>query len=230
MTWFDLDGRADIGALTTVLDDHERGRAARFPSQLNRDRFVVAHAITRLTLAGLTGLDPARLQLSAGTHGKPRLEGAGVDLRFNLSHSHNRALLAVARGREVGVDLERARPVDVLGLARRFFSAGEFAAVSALAPDERQTAFFRCFTRKEAFVKAVGLGLALPLNSFDIGIDTATSEQTHSRDSRPSTWTIVSLDAGDGYAAAVAAEGRGWTVEHYDSTEPEFPPHENRRT
>ncbi len=211
---FPLD-RPVEGALD-LLDEDERARAARFVFDRDRRRFLAAHAWMRVVLGERLGRAPASVRFAVGSHGKPRLADAGLDLRFNLTHAGERALLAVTLGREVGVDLERHRPIEALDLARRFFAAGEQRALDAFDEAGQPAAFFRCWTRKEAFVKAIGDGLTFPLDGFEVSLEDTASDQLlqacpaapHQRD----RWRIVALPAEPGYAAALAAEAGAWRV------------------
>jgi 4'-phosphopantetheinyl transferase len=214
LIWFDADRQQDVAALRGVLDAEERARASRLAAGRPRERFIVARALTRLALANALGIDAASVRLAVGPRGKPRLASSRANLRFSLSHTGGRGVLALARGREVGVDLERERRIDTFLLARRCFSPQELADFEALPPRERGSALFRCFTRKESFVKALGSGLSFALSGVDVGIGAAPARQVwRGEDGGPAAWTTVSLDAGDGYAAALTVEGRGWRVE-----------------
>jgi len=150
------------------------------------------------------------LRFVIGPHGKPRLANAPIDLRFNLSHSSERALLAITIGHEAGVDIERERSIETLDLADRFFSAAESATLRALPPADQVPAFFRCWTRKEAFVKAIGNGLAFPLDGFEVSLANADASQLlRSCSADPGVldrWRILSVPAESGYAAAVATD------------------------
>jgi 4'-phosphopantetheinyl transferase len=210
-----LEGAIDL------LDEDERGRASRFVFDRDRRRFVAAHAATRIVLAQCLDCSPEALRFVTGARGKPRLVDVPVDVRFNLSHSGDRALLAIALGQEVGVDLEQHRPVDIRGLARRFFAPGEQAALDMLPDRERAPAFFRCWTRKEAFIKAIGEGLAFPLDGFEVNVtaDAGASQQMlgcTAAPEAPGRWRIVALDCEAGYEAAVAASAAQWTVVRSD--------------
>jgi 4'-phosphopantetheinyl transferase len=197
------------GALS-LLDENERARAARFIFERDRSRFIAAHAWVRITLAGYLGLDPASLRFATGPHGKPHLVGTPIDLRYNLSHAGDRALLAVALGHDVGVDVERERAIDVPGLSQRFFAPSESEAIRALPEAEQLQAFLRCWTRKEAFIKARGDGLAFPLGGFEVSLADAVSPQTLTAcTADPGAllrWRVAGLPAESGYTAAVAHE------------------------
>src|SRR5262249_15269295 len=139
-----------------------------------------------------------------------------TDLRFNLSHSHDLALLAVVRGRQVGIDVERLRMLDDAGrLVARFFSAWERDEFLALPQPERQAAFVGGWTRKEAYMKATGQGFSRPLEAFDVplapGVPPALL-RVAGRPDEPARWTLSDLDPGPGFVAAVAVEGAGWRL------------------
>lgn len=154
-----------------ILSEEERERAARFYAQRDRNHFAVGRAMLRSILGRYLNADPRHLQFSRGPHGKPVLatERGADALCFNIAHSHDVALCAVARGRDIGVDLERVREdVDVDLIAERFFSQQEIAALRLLPPETRLKAFFTCWVRKEAYVKARGDGLAMGLDSFSV--------------------------------------------------------------
>ena len=196
---------ADLGGLEgeegSVLSDAEQARAGRFVDAVVRRRFVLAHGMLRRLLGGYLGLDPARIEFTAGPQGKPVLAGdaARQGLRFNLSHSGDAAVVAIACGREVGIDVERPRPVaNVAAISRRFFTADEHATLMRLPAAARERAFLACWTRKEAVMKAHGKGMAL------LGeIDTAVAPVTVAG----RTYTVSGLaDLGD-YVGAVAIEG-----------------------
>lgn len=156
-------------ALSRHLSPDERSRADRFVFAHDRDRFLVGHGRMRELLAGYVGVPPRELRFSYGMHGKPRLLHSGPAPHFNLSHSDDQAALAVSHDVEVGVDIEKVRMVE-RGLARRFFGAAEIAALEALPDEQWLDGFFRCWTRKEAVLKATGVGLTLSLASFDVSI------------------------------------------------------------
>jgi 4'-phosphopantetheinyl transferase len=200
-----------------VLDDAERGRAARFVFEPDRRRFIVSHALLRTVLGRFLNQPPGSLRFTTGFRGKPRLVDPPVDLRFNLSHAGERALIAVALGREVGVDIEQTRAIDALALATRFFAAGETAALRALPESEQPAAFLRCWTRKEAFIKALGDGLHFPLSQFEVSLvpddgSRQLLQASHGAGDPAARWRIVPLPVDDGYTAALAAESGAWNV------------------
>ncbi len=206
-----IDARADLSPALDLLDDEERARAARFVRDADRRRFVVSHSAVRRLLASVLGARPRDLRFEAGRHGKPRLSAPARDVRFSLSHSGDHALVALAIGRDVGVDIECWRPIEILPLARRFFAATECARIEPLDPPARPAAFFRVWTRKESFVKATGRGLSFPLRDFDVDPDGRGDDpvvlRADGEHAPGALWTIRSLDAPDGCSAALAVEG-----------------------
>lgn len=198
--------------LESILDEEERERAGRFVFAHDRRRYQVAHAALRLILAHYLDEDPRALRFERGTHGKPRLAHVLTsDLEINLSHSGERALIAVARAREVGVDIEVHRPdVDIHALAPHVLSTAEQCALAAMQPENRRAAFFRAWARKESFVKAIGEGLTCPLSSFDMSLDEEVDSAVLACRHLPAGaahWTTLPLDVGPGAAAALTACG-----------------------
>ena len=170
--------RLDVGpeavrAAAALLSAVEQQRAGRFAFDRDRRRFVVARAGLRELLAARLGMRPESVELIYGPQGKPALarEFCHGDLRFNLSHSEDVAVYAFARGREIGVDLEGVRVLpDGDDIAARFFSVRENATYRGLDARDKPLGFFQCWTRKEAFIKALGDGLCHPLDSFDVSL------------------------------------------------------------
>lgn len=190
-----------------ALSPDEREHAAKFHFDIDRNRYVVSHASLRETLARYLRTGPKELKFSVNEYGKPFLHEH--DLEFNLSHSGEYALIAVTRGRRIGVDVEQIRAgVEIESLARRNFSRWEVSELMALPPERRIIAFHDCWTRKEAYIKAQGLGLSLPLDGFDVSLD----EPARLRATRPDAneaaqWTMQSMEVDSGYASAVAVRG-----------------------
>jgi len=210
-----------LGILRSSLDPDELARADRFVFERHRLRYVAAHGFLRHVLGGYLSVAAEAIQFGRARHGKPFLashaaRSLGRALRFNLAHSRDRALIAVSLDREVGIDLEDVcRDRDVLGLTRRYFSPSEAAVLQALPAHEWTSAFYRCWTRKEAYVKACGTGLAMRLDSFDVsfepGVPPALLRSERGRD-EPQLWQIVEPVAGAGFAAALAVEGDNWRL------------------
>jgi 4'-phosphopantetheinyl transferase len=215
-----LDSPVEYGC--EVLDDSERDRASRFIFERDRRRFVVAHRWVRILLGRCLARSPESLRFVAGAHGKPSLVDAPFDLRFNLSHAGERALLAITRARDVGIDIEQERDIEVLELASRFFAPSEAAALRAIESCERIPAFFRCWTRKEAFIKALGDGFAFPLDGFEVSLSDDPSlpllRGNNDAVDLPLRWRIESLASERGYAAALAATAGDWHVRRWEAS------------
>jgi 4'-phosphopantetheinyl transferase len=209
----DIAGATDAGGLET-LSATERARADRFHFPADRDRFVASHVALRAILASYLDAAPAALAFGESAHGKPFVEApdAGRALRFSLSHSGDIAVVAVSRGHEVGVDVERVRSLDDLdGFAARYFSPAERDALARMPSGERQRAFFQIWTLKEAYLKACGEGLLRALDAFDVTVGDAPPRLAAVRD-RPgdeARWTAAHLDLGGEYVAALVLEGSG---------------------
>jgi 4'-phosphopantetheinyl transferase len=207
-----------VRRLFDLLAPDERERAARFHFQRDRDRFTIARALLRGILGGYLNSGPERLRFEYGAQGKPSLaaEHNPVGLRFNVSHSEGVALFAAALGREVGVDVERVSArVECEEIAGRFFSPREVAALRALPAALREAAFFNCWTRKEAYIKARGEGLTLPLDGFDVSLapgEPAALLANRLDPAEVSRWSLRELAPWPGFAAALAAEGHGWRL------------------
>jgi len=205
-------------SLEPLLSAAERGRAARFHSAVHAERYVVAHGRLRQLLAPLAGIAATAIEFIAGTDGKPALAGAAAasGLNFNLSHSGTLGLVGWSWQREIGVDVEVWRTMrDEDALVRRYFSAHEVAAWEALPSGLRHEAFFNLWTRKEAYVKALGRGLGLPLDSFDVthGNDDAACLLRVSElagDSRP--WSLAAPAAGAAASLAVVLQAETLTA------------------
>jgi 4'-phosphopantetheinyl transferase len=208
---------AAVDALETTLAEDERSRADRFHARRDRDHFVVARGVLRALLGRYLAMRPADLRFAYGPHGKPTLDAAATagDLRFNLAHSGGVALYAIARGRALGVDVERHRSHEEDGLAERFFSSREIAALRALPPASRRAAFYTCWTRKEAYVKARGEGLGIPLDRFSVAFGPGESAALLHVEGDPQEagrWSLTNLDVDEGYAAALCVEGPAGAV------------------
>lgn len=198
-------------ALARTLTADEQARAARFVFERDARRFVVAHSALRAVLAGYLDVAPRALAFTQGAHGKPGLAGPDDGVSFNLSHSGEVAAVAVGWRRVLGVDVEQERPLpDRDALAARSFAPREQAALAALPEAERHAAFFRCWTRKEAFIKATGLGLAQPLEGFVVTLGPDEPARFLAIEGDPAElgrWTLHALHPPAGYAGALVVEG-----------------------
>jgi 4'-phosphopantetheinyl transferase len=201
-----------IRRLWKTLDDQERARAARLVFSTDRAHYTAAHGLVRHVLGSYLDIPPAQVIYGYGRHGKPYVVMADPPavLRFNMSRSANLCLCAVTLDREVGVDIERIRvDRDHRGIADRYFSPAERAALLALPADQLVRAFYDCWTRKEAHLKATGDGLGVPLDSFDVPVipDARSASAADRRGPR-----LMSLPAVPGFAAALAVSGGGCEV------------------
>lgn len=199
---------ASTESLGSTLSTDEAQRATRFHFPEDRSRYITAHGGLRKILARYLRCAPRELNFYTDDYGKPALDGH--KLEFNLSHSGEYALVAITQRRKVGVDIERIRSdMEIENIASRYFSQREVSELFALPSEQRIAGFFNCWTRKEAYIKAHGLGLSLPLESFDVSL--TPSEPAILRATRPDSnvaarWTLFSLDVASGYASAVAVE------------------------
>lgn len=205
---------AATGELAKCLSGAERLRASRFVFERDRRRFIVGRAQLRHLLASRLGVRPDAVEFVYGPQGKPGLGGrfADVDLRFNLSHSEDVAVYAFTRGLEIGIDVEYVRELrDADDIAARFFSRRENEVYRALDPDGRPSGFFNCWTRKEAFIKALGEGLSHPLDRFDVSLapgERAEILRVGDVPGRDCGWHMESFSPAAGFAAAVVFESR----------------------
>ncbi len=212
---------SEIQSLFDLLSADERDRAARFHFPRDRNRFIIARGRLRSLLSRYLGVAPNQLEFDYSPYGKPALsEGCGGgSLRFNLSHSHKLALYVVARHREVGIDVEYRR-ADLADeeIARRFFSPREVSTLLALPAEMRLEAFFNCWTRKEAYIKARGEGLSLPLDQFDVTLapgEAAALIRTLGDPQEASRWSLAQIFPGPGYSAALAVEGQLGEIKYW---------------
>lgn len=202
--------------LEALLDPDEHARAARFRFRVHRDRYTVGRGLLRILLGRATGRPPESLVFRYGVKGKPFLADPPPDpeaaLQFNLSNSANGVLIAVARGGEVGVDIEALRPMDdATELVERFFAPSERSTFSRLPPEERTTGFFSGWTRKEAYVKARGDGLSLPTTEFEITLgprEPARLERFEREPEEVGRWSFAAFEPARGFLGALAIEGR----------------------
>lgn len=206
-----------------VLSADERARIEKFHFEADRKRHIIGRGVARLLLGHCLGIEAGQLRFEYNEFGKPRLRG-GLPLAFNLSHSGELVLVALARGRTIGVDVERMRKDMVQAqIAQRFFSLRECAALAELAPELQCKAFFACWTRKEAYLKARGDGLSLPLDQFDVAFspgETARLVETRHDPGEVGRWTMRALDPGYDCKAAVVAQGLDWTLKCWDWSRP----------
>jgi 4'-phosphopantetheinyl transferase len=207
-----------VHELWSILTPEERTRAVRFQFPTHRDRFVIARGVLRILLGYYLDIPAERVTIEYLSCGKPFLhrDEAGPAVEFNLAHSHGLAVYAFGIARPLGIDLERVRPklVDE-DVYEYFFSPREAATLRGLSPSARTTAFLRCWTRKEAYLKARGDGMSVALDSFDVTL--APGEPPALLASREDPcdvmrWSFRDLPVAPGYVAALVVAGGGWQL------------------
>lgn len=205
-----------------ILAPDELARASRFHFEKDRGRYIRGRATLRILLGRYLETPPGEIRFQYENNGKPELALPHDPriLRFNVSNSHGLALIAVGSGNAVGIDIEKVRPMpDLLDIARRFFSTREVQALLAVSEDKRQEAFFACWTRKEAFLKATGIGLSYPLSKFSVSVDPDGSaelceveENAHAA----GQWSLKDVRPGEGFRGTLVWEGGCKCIEHWE--------------
>lgn len=206
---FRMDEHADeVARFLETLSRDERDRAQRFRTERDRRRYIVRRGLLRELLSHYLDRPPERIRVTCSPEGKPGLRGG--DLRFNLSHSHGLVVYAIARGREVGCDIEWRDCRFVAGLVpEKFFSSLEMRMLRELTADKRTEGFFNCWTRKEAYIKARGVGSSFPLRSFDASL---APDEPAALLNGCDGWSVQSFEPAPRYQAAIAAEGMDWRL------------------
>jgi 4'-phosphopantetheinyl transferase len=210
--------RSEQARWRELLSPDESKRADRFHFERDRQRFAAARAALRLILGGYLAEDAKDLNFCYSKKEKPSLGPPHTKsgLTFNVSHSGGIALLAFSRGREIGVDVEQIkRDIEVEAIARRFFSQHEQGQLFALPAEQQVDAFFRCWTRKESYIKATGDGLSLPLSQFDVSLEPGEIDAlvaTRPDASEAGRWLLRGIPGEGGYAAALCVQGRDWKL------------------
>lgn len=222
---------SSLQSLSLLLSPEECARADRFHFERDRRRFIVSQGTLRKLLGSYLTIPPEDVRLRRHNRGKPALDlsetghNGLVPLKFNLSHSHELALYAITHNREVGVDIEHIRPVqDAEQIVKRMFSPQEQATFFAFPQPRRLEAFFQCWTRKEAFIKAIGEGLYYPLDRFSVEFTPgrpACLLHTAPDPREASRWSLRALNPASGYVAALAMEGEISSLKCWRF--PEFP-------
>jgi 4'-phosphopantetheinyl transferase len=215
-----LELERPVETFIDLLDTHELSRANRFYFEKDRKHFAVARGFLRALLGRYLNSDPKQVKFTYGAYGKPALAGEEL-LQFNMSHSHGMALYALTEGRDIGVDVEHVR-ADFTSddIARRFFSPFEVESLCGLPTEERVASFFRCWTRKEAYIKATGRGLSQPLDGFDVTLGPEESAALlRTDDGSHERWSMANIEVGPGYAGALAVEGPVTTIRYWNADE-----------
>jgi 4'-phosphopantetheinyl transferase len=213
---------AERQRLEGCLSEDERQRAGRFRFPVDRERFVVARAELRRILGAYLRTEPELLKFAYNEYGKPALlhPAAGRKLSFNLSHSQNIAIYGLTLERDIGVDVEWQRSdLDYDEIARSYFSLSERAQLRALPAGRKAAAFFAGWARKEAFIKAKGLGVSYPLDQFSVCLDPGRHTDLLRSCDEPGEaerWSLRALSFDRDYAAAVCVAGAGWSLQCAD--------------
>jgi 4'-phosphopantetheinyl transferase len=214
-----------IESLQKTLSADELRRAECFYFRKDYEHFIVARGLLRFILSRYLDIEPSQLRFRYNPYGKPALANTAYEdaLCFNLSHSHGLAIYAVTRGREIGIDLERIQPdLPYEEIAEQFFSLEENRVLRALPAKMKREAFFSCWTRKEAYLKAKGDGLSFPLDQFDVSLtpgEPAMLLNTRGAPQEASRWSLHELTPTYGYIAALAIEGYGWRIAYWKWSE-----------
>lgn len=210
--------------LQELLSPDELDRARRFHFERDQRRFTLAKRALRMILGGYLKSDPKTIVFHYGPQGKPRLANETSGIQFNVSHSEELAVIAVARERELGVDVEHLRSSEwAEENPEGFFSAREVAMFRSLPRDQAQAAFFTCWTRKEAYIKARGCGLSIPLEDFDVSLEPekpAALLHVKNDPDEPNRWGMAELRPAPGYIGAIVAMGKDWRFAFSDWTGP----------
>lgn len=199
----------------STLNANEKGRAEKFLVPQARQRFVSARGILRELLGTYLEIEPEKVEFRYGPQGKPSLSAVhNSQICFSVSHSQGVGLFAFANGCEVGVDVEQIKAnFKGMEIASHFFSSEEIAALAKLPPEPATEAFFGCWTRKEAYVKARGQGLSIPLRSFTVRFE--DSKQLL-QDEEGAAWSCYALGPAAGFAGAVVAKGENWSLKYWE--------------
>jgi 4'-phosphopantetheinyl transferase len=212
--WAQMGAAPDATSFAEWLDPAERARASRFRFEHHRRRYAESRGLLRVLLGQELGISPARVRFETNAFGKPRLVSDVGDaerhLRFNVSHSHELVLIALAWDRELGIDVEHVRPMpEALELAAAYFAPAEQHALERTAPTQRDEVFFAIWTRKEAFIKACGEGLSRSLDRFEVGTGPGPELPLTVLDNpeESSRWRLRHLELAMGYLGALAIAG-----------------------
>jgi 4'-phosphopantetheinyl transferase len=214
----------DFTRIQRLLSSDERAKAAAFFFERDHHRFVVARGFLRAILSLYLNCTPTELHFKYTEYGKPSLASPHVNanLNFNLAHSGDLALYGITLQRAIGIDIEQIRHEFASEeIARHFFSVNEASRLLSIPAHDRPKAFFECWTRKEAFIKAKGIGLSLPLDQFDVSVSSnepAMLLETRWDKNERSRWSLRAIDVGPDYAATVAVEGHDWQASYWQAS------------
>jgi 4'-phosphopantetheinyl transferase len=203
-----------------LLSKDELNRASGMRSPQLFDRFIADHGALRLLLSAYLDTDPRKLPIVANNYGKPALDIPHCRLRFNMSHSGELTMIALCLDSEIGVDVEAMRPIaEWEEIAASHFSHHESESLRGEEPKAQISAFFRCWTRKEALIKAIGMGLSIPLDSFTVSTSLTEPAMLLHCAWDPGAvrhWTLVHLEPGPGHVGALAVEDADWSIQQFE--------------
>lgn len=210
-----------LNKLRLTLSADELERANRFHFQRDRHSFIAGRGILRSILADYHQNKPREIEFTYNTRGKPSIVNipGGLGINFNLSHSHGLAVYAITRRRGIGIDIERLRSnLSFEKIAKRFFTTAEFEKLSSLAHEEFMEGFFKLWTQKEAYIKAKGKGLSIPLNQFAATIkrdQTVRIKEIGINSDKECSWSFHTLTPAPGYVGALAVEGKNIRIKYW---------------
>lgn len=208
----------NLSKLKSLLSPDEIVRAYRFHFEKDRNYFIISHGFLRSILGEYLGIEPSHVKYCYGSYGKPMVDIVYQDkiLQFSFSHSHNLALCAITWDKLIGVDIEYIRPIpESVCIAEQFFLPNENAVIGSLPFGQRQDAFFRFWTCKEAYLKAIGYGMTKPLSDPEISMlpgDLVQLVSVHGSRCEADLWQMETLLPFPGYLAALAVQGHGWQI------------------
>lgn len=205
--------------LMALLSNDEQIKADHFRFEKLRLRYIAGRAVLRKLLGGYIGCEPEALIFVYNDYGKPSLQNVDSGLRFNVSHSGETMLAAFALNSKIGIDIETIQQnIDCMDICQHWFSVQESDALRDLPEEKRIGAFFRVWTRKEAYIKARGIGLSYPLNRFSVSMDETAPALLEHQDcaQEMKSWQIYNIEVSSAYSAAVAIEAARWDIRHYD--------------
>ncbi|MEM9363758.1 MAG: 4'-phosphopantetheinyl transferase superfamily protein [Bacteroidota bacterium] len=215
-----LDAQIDeVETYFNILSSDERERAQKFHFKKDRNCFVITRGVLRILSAKYVSKKPMEISFGLEEYGKPKLEHR-TSLNFNVSHSGNMALIGFVHNHAVGLDVEYIkRDIDVLDIAQNFFSKNEIEALNAIELNKQYEAFYRCWTRKEAFIKAEGSGLSFPLDRFSVSMekdDEASLYWVDWNSYEKEKWDIFSFKPNEDYIAAVTVKAKGYSLRKFE--------------
>jgi len=216
----DLGNELAVNQCFKLISEDEKERASKFRFEKDRSHFIIARGVLRQILSLYLSEKPNIIQFKYGKYGKPFLPKN--ILQFNLSHAGEIALIGLTKNHKVGIDVEVInRKVEVERVAQHFFAKGEIDSLMSLPETQRHEAFFNCWTRKEAFIKAIGDGLSFPLDQFEVTLkpdEKAELLATYFNEKERDKWSLFDLKMKEGYKAALAIKGKIEEIKYFDWT------------